>query len=78
MKLTPQISVTMGRQSTTGTNDNNTTARKEIDWDLVGQKAAIAQETAETIGKLLFGAYAAKKLVDTVCEIAVIAATRKL
>jgi hypothetical protein len=78
MKLTPQISVTLGNQKQTRTNDTNTPDATAIDWDVVGQKAAIFQQTAETLGKLAFGAYAAKKLVDTVCEIAVIAATRKL
>ena len=78
MKLTPQISVTLGNPSKTRKNDDTSTASSEIDWDVVGQKAAIVQETAEVIGKMLFGVYVAKKVVDTACEIAVIAATRRL
>ena len=58
--------------------DYTTTQSTEIDWDLVGQKAAIAQETTETIAKVLVGAYVAKKLIDTACQIAVIAAEAKL
>ena len=73
----PQISITMVKKPKTAKNDN-TPESKDIDWDVVGQKAAIAQETAETIGKVLVGAYVAKKLIDTVCEIAVIAAQAKL
>jgi hypothetical protein len=43
-----------------------------------GQKAAIAQETTDTIVKSIAIAYVVKKLVDTTCQIAVIAAKAKL
>lgn len=75
--LRPQITMTMTRQPSTRKNDT-TTDSNEIDWDVVGQKAAIIQETAETVGKLVVKAYVAKRLLDTVCEIAVIAAKAKL
>lgn len=75
--LKPQFSVTLARKPKTRKDDTNTDSC-EIDWDVVGQKAAIAQETAETIGKLVIGAYVAKKLIDTACQIAVIAAEAKL
>jgi hypothetical protein len=45
---------------------------------VVGQKAAIAQETAETVGKVIVTAYVAKKLIDTACEIALIVAKAKI
>lgn len=70
------VSVQLTKQPKLGKNDN-TTDSKEIDWDVVGQKAAIAQETAETVAKVLIGTYLAKRLIDTACEIAVIAAKAK-
>lgn len=73
----PQISITLVKKPKTAKNDN-TPESSEIDWDVVGQKAAIAQETAETIGKVIVGAYVAKKLIDTACQIAIIAAQSKL
>ena len=75
--LKPQISVGFVRKPKARKNDS-TNDSTEIDWDLVGQKAAIAQETAETVAKVVIGAYVAKKLVDTACQIAVIAAEAKL
>lgn len=44
----------------------------------VGLQAAVVQETVETVAKVAIGVYAFKKLIDTVCEIAVIAAKAKL
>jgi hypothetical protein len=73
----PQLSITMVKKPKTGKNDTSTDSN-EIDWDVVGQKAAIAQETAETVGKILIAAYVAKKLVDTVSQIAIIAAERHI
>jgi hypothetical protein len=75
--MRPSINVALFDRSGNRKNDNPTDL-KEIDWDVVGQKAAIAQETAETVGKIVVIAYVAKKLVDTACEIAVIAAKAKL
>jgi hypothetical protein len=75
--LKPQISVTLTRKPKTRKDDNNTPDKNEIDWDVVGQKAAIVQETTETVAKVIVGAYVAKKLLDTACEIAVIAANAK-
>lgn len=75
--LKPQLSITMVKKPKTGKNDTSTDSN-EIDWDVVGQKAAIAQETAETVGKILIAAYVAKKLVDTVSQIAIIAAERHI
>lgn len=78
MFRSPQISLTLSRRPRQRTDDNNTTAESSgIDWDVVGQKAAIAQETAETIAKVVIGAYVAKKLVDTVSDISIIAAQAK-
>jgi hypothetical protein len=74
--LKPQISVSLVNQPKP--RKDNTTESEDIDWDVVGQKAAIAQETAETIGKVLVTAYVAKKLIDTACEIALIAAKAKI
>lgn len=76
--LKPQISVQLFPRKPKTRKDDTTTQSTEIDWDLVGQKAAIAQETTETIAKVLVGAYVAKKLIDTACQIAVIAAEAKL
>lgn len=75
--LKPQVSVTLGRQPKPRKNDTANDS-SEIDWDVVGQKAAIFQETSETVAKVVIGAYTAKKLIDTVCQIAVIAAKAKL
>lgn len=71
----PHISLTLSNRPEARTDDNNTPESTGIDWDVVGQKAAIIQETTETIAKVVIGAYVAKKLVDTVSEISVIAAT---
>jgi hypothetical protein len=71
------ISVQLAKKPKPGKNDT-TTDSKEIDWDVVGQKAAIAQETTETIAKVVIGTYVAKKLIDTACQIAVIAAEAKI
>jgi len=75
--LKPQISVSFVRKPKPRKNETTNDSSTEIDWDLVGQKAAIAQETAETVAKVVIGAYIAKKLVDTACQIAVIAAEAK-
>jgi hypothetical protein len=75
--LRPQINMSLTRQPKPCKHDN-TLESNEIDWDVVGQKAAIAQETTETIAKAVVGAYVAKKLIDTVCEIAVLTAKAKL
>lgn len=75
--LKPQISVTLANQPKNRKNDT-TTDSNEIDWDVVGQKAAIAQETVETVGKVVIAVYVSKKLIDTACQIAVIAAQAKL
>lgn len=75
--MKPSVHVALFDRPSKGKNDKSTDS-KEIDWDVVGQKAAIAQETAETVGKIVVVAYVAKKLVDTACEIAVIAAKAKL
>lgn len=77
MKLTPQISVNMGRQSSTRKNDP-AAAPSAADLEALGLKAVMFQETTETIAKVVITAYAAKKLIDTVCQIAVIAAEAKL
>jgi len=75
--LKPQISVSFVRKPKTR-KDDTTTDSKEIDWDTVGQKAAIFQETTETVAKVAIAAYVAKRLLDTACQIAVIAAEAKL
>lgn len=74
----PQITMTVTRQPSARKNDATSTESSEIDWDVIGQKAAIVQETAETVGKLMLKAYVAKRLLDTACQIAVIAAKAKL
>jgi hypothetical protein len=70
----PHISLTLSNSRQERTDDNNTPASNEIDWDVVGQKAAIFQETAETVAKVVVGLYVAKKLTDTVSQISIIAA----
>jgi hypothetical protein len=75
--LKPQVTVTLARAPQARKNDAATES-SEIDWDVVGQKAAIVQETIETVGKLAFKAYFAKRILDTVCEIAVIVAKAKI
>jgi hypothetical protein len=75
--MKPNIKVALFDSPSNRKNDKSTEVKK-IDWDEVGQKAAIAQETAETVGKIVVFAYVAKKLVDTACEIAVIAAKAKI
>lgn len=75
----PQISVTLTRKPKTTRKDDKTTPDStEIDWEMLGVKAAVIQETTETVAKVVIGAYAAKKLIDTACQIAVIAAQAKL
>lgn len=69
-----QFSLTLTRQPRQQRTDDNTAESSGIDWDVVGQKAAIVQETAETLAKVVATIYVAKKLVDTVSEISVIAA----
>lgn len=76
--MKPDVHVTLFGRSGKGKNEETTTDSKEIDWDVVGQKAAIVQETAETVAKVFAVTYVAKKLVDTACEIAVIVAKAKL
>ena len=47
----------------------------EVDWDKIGK---IAQETTKEVGKVVVVAYAARKLIDTASQIAIIAAKAKL
>ncbi len=77
--LKPEINISFARKTKTRKDDNNTPTpdSNEIDWDVVGQKAAIVQETTETVAKVLVGAYVAKRILDTACTIAVIAAEAK-
>jgi hypothetical protein len=77
VRLSPQVTMTLARAPQGSKNESNPES-SAIDWDVVGQKAAIFQETAEVVGKLAFKAYFAKRLLDTVCEIAVIAAKAKI
>ena len=77
MKLTPQVTMTLARAPQAGKNEL-AHVPTITDLDLIGQKAAIIQETAKTFGALAFKAYFAKRLLDTVCEIAVIAAKAKI
>jgi hypothetical protein len=72
------VHVTLFPRRSARKDDIAPTDDKEIDWDVVGQKAAIAQETTEVVVKSLVVAYTVKKLVDTACQIAVIAAKAKL
>lgn len=48
---------------------------EEVDWEKIGK---ITQETAKEVGKVVVVAYAAKKLIDTASQIAIIAAKTKL
>lgn len=72
------VTVQLAKQPKTSTDDTTETTSSEIDWDKVGQIAAIAQETAETVAKVVAITYIAKRLVDTTCKIAVIVAEKKL
>lgn len=74
--LKPQFSLTFVKQPKT--RKDETTTAPQIDWDVVGQAAAIFQQTTETAAKVAFAAYAGKKLIDTLSEIAVLAAKAKL
>lgn len=74
--LKPQISVGFVR-SPKPRKDDTTPDCLGVDMEKVGLKAAIVQETAETVAKVVIGAYVAKKLIDTACQIAVIAAEAK-
>lgn len=77
MRLTPQVTMTLSKAPSAGKNE----PRSEptiTDLDLIGQRAAIIQETAKTFGSLAFKAYFAKRILDTVCDIAVIAAKAKI
>lgn len=73
----PQISVQLVRKPK-ARKDDTTNDTTEVDWEMLGVKAAVIQETTETVIKVVVGAYAAKKLIDTVCQIAVIAAEAKI
>lgn len=77
MKLTPQLTMTLERAPRASKNEP-APVPTITDLDLIGQRAAIVQETAMTFGKLAFKAYFAKRILDTVCEIAVIAAKAKI
>jgi len=74
--LKPQISVGFVR-SPKPRKDDTAPDCLGVDMEKVGLKAAIIQETSETVVKALIVAYVAKKLVDTACQIAVIAADAK-
>lgn len=76
--LTPRVQLTLEKAPRNRKNDNNSPESNSVDWEAVGLKAAVVQETAETVGKLMLKAYVAKRVLDTVCEIAVIAAKVKL
>ena len=75
--LKPQINISLSRKPKTRKDDTIPDCLG-VDMEKVGLKAAIIQETAETVGKMVVGAYVAKKLIDTACQIAVIAAEAKL
>jgi hypothetical protein len=70
------ISVQLVKKPKPGKDTTNDSP--EIDWDTVGQMAAIAQETTETVAKVVALTYVAKKLVDTACQIALIVAEKKI
>jgi hypothetical protein len=72
------VHVTLFPRRSTRRDDTAPVEPKEIDWDAMAQKAAIAQETADTVVKSIAIAYVVKKLVDTTCQIAIIAAKAKL
>lgn len=66
----PQITVALGGQPKVGKNDIPPVP-VEINWTKI-------QETSVVAGKVMIGSYAAKKLIDTACQIAVIAAKSSL
>jgi hypothetical protein len=75
MLLNRAISVQLVKPKTTRKNGTTETTTTEVDWDKIGK---IAQETSEGVAKVAIAAYAAKKLIDTAAQIAVIIAKRKL
>jgi hypothetical protein len=77
MRLTPQVTMTLSKAPSAGKNEP-TREPTITDLDLIGQRAAIIQETAKTFGGLAFKAYLLKRVLDTACEIAVIAAKAKI
>lgn len=68
------LSVQLAKPSKPG-KDGTTEPTPDVDWDKIGK---IAQETSKEVGKVVVVAYAAKKLIDTVSQIAIIAAKSKL
>jgi hypothetical protein len=73
--LKPQINVSVfGKSAKKATDDTSSEPAVEIDWDKIGK---ITQETSQKLAKVVAIAYVGKKLIDTACEISVIAATNK-
>jgi hypothetical protein len=68
------ITMQLTKQPKAG-KDVTTETSPEVDWDKIGK---IAQETSEGVVKVVAVAYIAKRIVDTACQIAVIAAQKKL
>lgn len=73
--LNRSISVQLVKQPKTRKDGTTETATTEVDWDKIGK---IAQETSENVAKVVVVGYAAKKLIDTAAQIAIIIAKRKI
>lgn len=74
MNLTPEITMSFSKKSKDRKDENPPTDCLAVDMEKVGLKAAVVQETAETVAKVVVTTYALKKLIDTTCEIALIVA----
>jgi hypothetical protein len=69
------VSVQLVKQPKAGKDATTETVTADVDWDKIGK---IAQETSQTVAKVAVLAYAAKKLIDTASQIAIVAARAKL
>lgn len=68
------LSVQLAKPTKPG-KDATTEPTPEVDWEKIGK---IAQDTSKEVGKVVVLAYAAKKLIDTASQIAVIVAKSQL
>lgn len=69
------VSVQLVKTPKPGKDATTEQTESEVDWEKIGK---IAQETTKEVSKVVIVAYAAKKLIDTASQIAIIAAKSKL
>lgn len=78
MNLRPEVTVSFSKKPQNRKDDNPPVDALGVDLEAVGLKAAIIQETSQTVVKSIIAGYAFKKLIDTTCEIAILIAKAKL